>query len=157
CGSGLSQKAEEEFSSTHSTLEYDYLNAVNETIRNIVSSGGHIDNARDEVHDALKYLDKYEAVWNGVGILLACLFFLIVVVFVVGSFCGSFGYSREAQPNSRSSVSNCGGRCILGGIFIGVVSSPVLLMTATVSFGLATGVQKLCEDLQPPNYPVLRE
>ena len=29
----------------------------------IVSSGGHIDNARDEVHDALKYLDKYEAVW----------------------------------------------------------------------------------------------
>ena len=35
CGSGLSQKAEEEFSSTHSTLEYDYLNAVNETIRNV--------------------------------------------------------------------------------------------------------------------------
>ena len=84
CGSGLSQKAEEEFSSTHSTLKYDYLNAVNETIQNvgritvycisqryetilcvfqIVSSGGHIDNARDEVHDALKYLDKYEAVW----------------------------------------------------------------------------------------------
>jgi hypothetical protein len=114
CGSGLSQKAEEEFSSTHSTLKYDYLNAVNETIQNIVSSGGHIDNARDEVHDALKYLDKYEAVWNGVGILLVCLFFLIVVVFVVGLFCGSFGYSREAQPNSRSSVSNCGGRCILG-------------------------------------------
>jgi prominin 1 len=111
---GLSQKAEEEFSSTHSTLKYDYLNAVNETIQNIVSSGGHIDNARDEVHDALKYLDKYEAVWNGVGILLVCLFFLIVVVFVVGLFCGSFGYSREAQPNSRSSVSNCGGRCILG-------------------------------------------
>ena len=30
-------------------------------------------------------------------------------------------------------------------------------MTATVSFGLATGVQKLCQDLQPPEYPLLRE
>ena len=47
--------------------------------------------------------------------------------------------------------------CFHRGIFMGVVSSPVLLMTATVSFGLATGVQKLCEDLKPPDYPVLRE
>ena len=29
----------------------------------IVSDGGHIDTARDDIHDALKYLDKYEALW----------------------------------------------------------------------------------------------
>ena len=30
-------------------------------------------------------------------------------------------------------------------------------MATSASLGLATGIQKLCEDLQPPDYPVLRE
>ena len=29
----------------------------------IVSEGGHIDNARDAVHNALKYMDDYETLW----------------------------------------------------------------------------------------------
>ena len=35
CGSGLDQRAETEFSNIHSALEYDYLNALNETIENV--------------------------------------------------------------------------------------------------------------------------
>ena len=40
---------------------------------------------------------------------------------------------------------------------IAFATSPVLLMTASSTLGLAAGVQKLCEDLQPPDYPVLKE
>ena len=33
----------------------------------------------------------------------------------------------------------------------------MLLVATSVSYGLATGVQKVCDDLQPPNYHLLTE
>ena len=31
------------------------------------------------------------------------------------------------------------------------------MLAASATLGLATGVQKVCEDLEPPDYPIVRE
>jgi prominin 1 len=153
---GLKETAESELFDAHSSLEYDYLNPFNESIEILTSDGGKIDVARDKVHEVLKYLDKYRPL-DSVGVLLVCLFFLMVTLFAVGVFCGAFGYSRTAKPHGRSSVSNCGGRFIIAGMVVAFVASPVLLVAASATLGLGTGLQKLCRDVQPPDYAVIRE
>lgn len=43
------------------------------------------------------------------------------------------------------------------GVVIAFATSPVLLVVTSMTYGLATGVQKLCSDIEPPDYPVFRE
>ena len=45
---------------------------------------------------------------------------------------------------------------VCSGVVVAFVASPVMFMAASATLGLATGVQKLCEDLEPPDYPVIR-
>ena len=40
---------------------------------------------------------------------------------------------------------------------IAFATSPVLLVVTSMTYGLGTGVQKLCSDIEPPDYPALRE
>lgn len=81
-GAELSEKAKNEFQEAQSSLRYDYLNSINETITDvsvlrllslpfsqqvflfqITSYGGHLDDARGYVHDGLDYVDTYEPLW----------------------------------------------------------------------------------------------
>jgi hypothetical protein len=43
------------------------------------------------------------------------------------------------------------------GMVVAFVASPVLLVAASATLGLGTGLQKLCRDVQPPDYAVIRE
>lgn len=43
------------------------------------------------------------------------------------------------------------------GVVIAFVASPVLLMTTAASLGLAGGIEKVCEDLEAPEYTLFKE
>ena len=43
------------------------------------------------------------------------------------------------------------------GVVIAFVASPVFMVVTSMTYGLVTAVQKVCEDIQPPDYPVLRD
>ena len=42
-------------------------------------------------------------------------------------------------------------------MILAFVSSPLLLIVTSASYGLATGVQKVCDDLRPPDYSLFHE
>lgn len=54
------------------------------------------------------YLYRY-----GVTAALLATIFLILVIYLMGLFCGTFGYSSKALPYERSCVSHCGAILLL--------------------------------------------
>jgi len=81
----------------------------------------------------------------------------IWVIYVIGIFCGVFGYSRHAFPFERSSISHCGAILLLLGVATCFLTAGLLLILTTLFFLLGTSIQLVCNDASPSGYILFHE
>lgn len=112
---------------------------------------------------------------HGLGIALFVAILLIWTVFLIGLFCGVFGYSSQALPYERSQVSTCGARLLLlwafnhficefsltqhdflSAVGLSFLSGGLLLILSSFMYFGSTALQKICNDLAPPEYTVFQ-
>lgn len=75
----------------------------------------------------------------------------------VGADSSSCKFFSFQQYTVIKSVEQCNFFLFCRGIVVVFISTSLLLVVASASYGLATGVQKVCNDLQPPDYSLFRE
>lgn len=84
---------------------------------------------------------------------IACVAVLCVVVLVLafnilGLFCGTCGYDKQATPTTRGCLSNTGGNLLMAGVGFSFIFAWVLMGLVTVMFVVGGNMEKLiCEPL----------
>lgn len=85
---------------------------------------------------------------------------LLATVGADSSSCKLLHLTASSVYTCECSHQKCGLVCVFlfcRGIVVVFISTSLLLVVASASYGLATGVQKVCNDLQPPDYTLFRE
>lgn len=93
--------------------------------------------------------------WVFAGLGIAIL--VVVGFFLLGLLCGLFGFSNKVHPNERNSVSHAGAICLLLTVALSVLVVLILMLTLVLLFILGTPLQKVCETISPPTYPIFSE
>lgn len=108
---------------------------INLTIDEIKLNLGY---AKKTVDNALVETDSYEIYrwWAMFGI--ALLLIIPVVFLVLGLICGCCGYEKDRHPTKRSSVSNCGGCCLILAVYCFFLIASILMLL-TVGLFVAGG------------------
>ncbi|GFT31723.1 prominin-1 [Trichonephila clavipes] len=96
---------------------------------------------------------RYYSMYGIAGILL------VPVLFVtLGLVCGCSGYERERHPTKRSSTSNCGGLCLILGVYYFFLVSSALMVVTIGIFVIGGSMQTFaCVPLYEENFTVLDE
>ncbi|XP_034450129.1 prominin 1 b isoform X4 [Hippoglossus hippoglossus] len=77
-----------------------------------------------------------------------CLVVLILAFNILGLFCGTCGYDKQASPTTRGCLSNTGGNLLMAGVGFSFLFSWLLMGVVTTLFVVSGNVEKLiCEPL----------
>ncbi|KAL5471303.1 hypothetical protein EMCRGX_G029401 [Ephydatia muelleri] len=80
-----------------------------------------------------------------------------IFLFILSLLCGLFGFSNKVHPNERNSLSHTGAICLLLTVALCVLLVLVTAILTVVLFILGAPLQKLCESISSPSYPMFRE
>lgn len=126
---------------------------VNETIDQIKLTLGY---SKKDVEDALAKTNGYEIYrwWTMFGVALALI--IPVAFLILGLICGCCGYEKDRHPTKRSSVSNCGGCCLILAVYCFFVMASVLMLL-TVGLLIAGGNMEIfvCAPLYEDDLTIL--
>nr|QZX63195.1 prominin 1-like protein [Halisarca dujardinii] len=87
-----------------------------------------------------------------VGILFCVITLLVILCVALGLICGLAGFKKNALPFERSSLSNCGGICLLASAAFIFLAAFILLILAAIMFPFGTTLRKICLSVQNPDY-----
>ncbi|XP_041839460.1 prominin 1 b isoform X3 [Melanotaenia boesemani] len=77
-----------------------------------------------------------------------CIVVLILAFNILGLFCGTCGYDKQATPTTRGCLSNTGGNLLMAGVGFSFIFAWVLMGLVTTMFVVGGNVEKLiCEPL----------
>jgi hypothetical protein len=89
-----------------------------------------------------------------VGVLFCVVALLVIVCVALGLTCGVAGFNKDRLPFERTSLSNCGGVCLLASAALIFFAGFILFILAAFMFPFGTTLRKVCLAIQDPEYEV---
>jgi hypothetical protein len=110
---------------------------------------------REYVNVYFGIIQTYDIPRYVVGIIISLLAVVVVVFILLGVLCGLVGFRTDRAPYERTDISNCGGITLLCAAIFGFIIGFFLMLIAAIVFLSGGLMQKACEDLRGPDYPVI--